>query len=186
MTAAHTSHAKSSPSSKKPAAASRPASAKPVDAIKLLETDHKEVKALFKQYEKLAKEDGPAKSKQAIALEICSKLKVHTTIEEELLYPAARAALKGDDADLVDEADVEHAGAKDLIAQIEASSPADDHYDAKVKVLGEQIDHHVGEEEEKMFPKLRKTALDLLTLGEELAARKDEVMKSMAAKPQHA
>ena len=148
------------------------AGTKLIDATALLEADHREVSKLFKQYARLVKDEAAAADKQAVAADICAKLRVHTTVEEELFYPAARAALSEKDDALVDEADVEHAGAKDLIAQIEASSPADDHYDAKVKVLGEQIDHHVGEEEEKMFPKVRKTSLDLDALGARMQARK--------------
>ena len=153
------------------------------DAIKLLMQDHKDVKALFKQYEKLASRDGEDDDKGPLAQKICTMLTVHTTVEEELFYPAARGAL-GEDADLVDEADVEHASAKELIAQLEASTPGeDDHYDAKVKVLGEYIDHHVKEEEGEMFPKIRKTDLDLAALGEEMAARKDELMGELEAVP---
>ena len=157
---------------------------KPTDATKLLEADHKTVKALFKEYDKLVEDGAGAGEKQVLAQQICTELKVHTTIEEELFYPAARDVL-GEDEDLVDEADVEHAGAKELIAQIEASSPDDQHYDAKVKVLSEQIDHHVKEEEGEMFPKLRKTELDLTTLGEAMLVRKDEVASELES-AQHA
>jgi hypothetical protein len=146
------------------------------DALDLLVADHKEVKALFKDYDKLVKADADGDEKQALALQICAMLTAHTMVEEEHLYPAARSAL-GDDGDLVDEADVEHASAKELIAQIEAGSPDDDaHYDAKVKVLGEYIDHHVKEEEGEMFPKLRKSELDLDAIGEDVAARKAELL----------
>jgi hemerythrin superfamily protein len=145
------------------------------DAIDLLIADHREVKSLFQAYDKLVKADGDVGEKQAIALQICVMLTAHATAEEELFYPAARDVL-GDDEDLVDEADVEHASAKELIAQIEASSPDDDHYDAKVKVLGEYIDHHVKEEEGEMFPKVRKSDLDLDALAEAIAERKAELM----------
>lgn len=106
-------------------------------------------------------------------------LTAHATVEEELFYPAAREVLE-DDEDLVDEADVEHATAKELIAQIESSTPDDPHYDAKVKVLGEYIDHRVKEEEDKMFPKLKKTGLDLEGLGADMAARKEELLAELA------
>ena len=145
------------------------------DAIDLLTSDHREVKALFKAYDKLVKDDGDAGEKQALAAQICVMLTAHATAEEELFYPAAREVL-GKDEDLVDEADVEHASAKELIAQIEAGSPDDDHYDAKVKVLGEYIDHHVKEEEGEMFPKVRKSDLDLDALGEAIAERKAQLM----------
>jgi hemerythrin superfamily protein len=141
------------------------------DAVQLLIADHRAVKALFRQYDKLVKEGEHADRKGEAAQQICAMLVVHTTVEEELFYPAARIALGEDDA-LVDEAEVEHASARDLIRQIEGTSPTDPTYDAKVKVLGEYIDHHVREEEGEMFPKLRKTDLDLGTLGAEMAERK--------------
>lgn len=151
----------------------------PADAIQRLTQDHKEVKALFKDYEKLVKAEADDEEKLDIAQQICMKLTVHATVEEELFYPAARDAL-GEDADLVDEADVEHASAKELIAQIGSSSPAeDDHFDAKVKVLGEYIDHHVKEEEGEMFPKVKKADLDLAALGEELASRKEDLLAEL-------
>jgi len=152
----------------------------PSDAIEMLMSDHKAVKALFKQYDKLAEADGDADEKQAIAQQICEMLTVHATVEEELFYPAAREVL-GDDEDLVDEADVEHSTAKDLIAQLEGSSPDEALYDAKVKVLGEYIDHHVKEEESEMFPKVKKAKLDTKSLGLEMAARKDELMAEITA-----
>lgn len=145
------------------------------DAIKLLTADHKEVKGLFKAYDKLVKDEADSGEKQALALQICAMLTAHATIEEEIFYPAAREVL-GDDEDLVDEADVEHASAKELIAQIEAGSPDEPLFDAKVKVLGEYIDHHVKEEEGEMFPKVGKSDLDLDAIGEELEARKAELL----------
>lgn len=101
----------------------------------------------------------------------------HATVEEELFYPAARDVLPEDD--LVDEPTVEHACAKELIAQIEGMEPSDELYDAKVKVLGEYIDHHVKEEEEEMFPKIRKSGIDLKELGDQLKARKDELLAQL-------
>ena len=155
----------------------RSAAAKAVDATKLLSADHKEVKKLFKEYDKLAKGEGSDEEKQAIAEEICTMLTVHATIEEELFYPAAREAM--DEQDLLDEAEVEHASAKDLIAQIRGMSPSDELYDAKVKVLGEYIDHHVQEEEKELFPKVRKADLDLKQLGAAMEARKQQLMNEM-------
>ncbi|MFG6412283.1 hemerythrin domain-containing protein [Roseateles sp. DC23W] len=166
--------AKATKSAAKKPAASAKRNAKP-DAIDLLINDHREVKSLFKAYDKLVKADGDAGEKQAIALQICVMLTAHATAEEEIFYPAAREVL-ADDEDLVDEADVEHASAKELIAQIEAGSPHDDHYDAKVKVLGEYIDHHVKEEEGEMFPKVRKSDVDLEALGEAIAERKAQLL----------
>jgi hemerythrin superfamily protein len=144
------------------------------DAIAQLKEDHSRVSKMFKEYEKLVKKDASPGEKKALASTICLELTAHATAEEEIFYPAARRAL--DDVDLVDEADVEHASAKDLIAQIEASSPSDDHYDAKVKVLGEYINHHVKEEEGEMFPKVKKAKLDTAALGERIAARKAQIM----------
>jgi hemerythrin superfamily protein len=148
-------------------------SAAPIDAIALLTTDHKEVKKLFKSYAALVDAETETAKKQALALQICATLTVHATIEEEVFYPAAREGL--DEQDLLDEAEVEHASAKDLIAQIEGMEPDDDLYDAKVKVLGEYIDHHVKEEEEELFPKVKRAKLDLEALGGELDARKQEL-----------
>ena len=149
---------------------------KSTDAIALLTADHKEVKAMFKEYEGLG--DRANAGKKKLADQICTALTLHATIEEEIFYPALRAASK-DAADLLDEAAVEHAGAKDLIAQIDEMDPEDDLYDAKVKVLGEQVDHHVGEEEGEMFAKARKAKLDMDALGAEMAARKDELAATM-------
>lgn len=145
------------------------------DAIALLTQDHKDVKKLFKQYDKMVEDGAEDGERQALAEQICEMLTVHATIEEEIFYPAARDALE--EQDLLDEAEVEHASAKDLIAQIQAGSPTnDDLFDAKVKVLGEYIDHHVKEEEGEMFPKARKSDLDLEALGLALQERKTELM----------
>ena len=149
----------------------RAARSVPTDAIDLLQQDHKHVKKLFKDYEALG--DRAHASKEKIAQEICGELKVHMQLEEEIFYPAARKAIK--DADMMDEADIEHAAAKDLIAQIEAMKPDESHYDAKVKVLGEEIEHHVKEEEDEMFAKVKKTKLDLKALGERMSERKAQL-----------
>lgn len=149
------------------------AAARPVDAIKLLKDDHKQVKIWFKQYESL-EEDA---EKQALALQICEALTVHAQIEEEIFYPAAREAI--DDDDLLDEAEVEHASAKQLIAEILGMSVEDRLFDAKITVLGEYIDHHVEEEETEMFPEARSSDLDLKALGAQLEARKAELMAAL-------
>ena len=143
---------------------------KPNDAIELLIGDHKKVKAMFKEFEGLT--DRSKIGKKKIADQICDALTLHTIIEEEIFYPAVRKAIKDDD--LMDEALVEHASAKELIAEIAGMEPGEELYDAKVTVLSEQIDHHVSEEEGTMFPKVRKTNLDLVQLGEVMQARKDE------------
>lgn len=142
------------------------------DAIALLRADHKAVTEMFGKFDKMR--DNGAK-KKALAGEICQELTIHTTIEEEIFYPAAREALKRKGEDLLDEAQVEHDGAKALIAQIEGMQPGDDLYDAKVTVLSEYIKHHVKEEQEEMFPKVKKTSLDLKALGAQMQARKEEL-----------
>ncbi len=136
------------------------------DALTLLKADHELVQALFEKFEK-ARTD---KQKAALAEQICTELTIHAQIEEEIFYPVVREAI--DEHDLMDEADVEHASAKDLIAQIMESKPGEHHFDATVTVLGEYVKRHVKEEHSEMFPKVRKTALDLKELGARLSARK--------------
>lgn len=144
------------------------------EAIAQLTEDHARVRQMFEQYDSLAESEADESERQELASMICAELTAHATAEEEIFYPAAREAL--DETDLIDEAEVEHASAKDLIAQIQQSSPADELFDAKVKVLGEYINHHVEEEEGEIFPKVRKAKLDTETLGEQIAARKAEIM----------
>ena len=146
------------------------------DAIAMLMADHKKVKKLFSDFDKL-KEEGGDEEKSAIVDQICNELKIHTELEEEIFYPAVRKAIG--DSDLMDEALVEHAGAKDLIAQLEDASPEDDLYDAKVTVLGEQIDHHVKEEEGSIFPKAKKAKVDTEALGSTMTKRKIALMDKM-------
>ena len=148
------------------------------DATALLAKDHKDVKALFKRYEKLAKAEADGGEREELAAQICEMLTVHTTLEEEIFYPAVREAEV--DADLLDEAEVEHASAKDLISQIRSMSPDDDLYDAKVSVLGEYVNHHVEEEEGQMFPKARRAKVDLEGLGEQIKARKEALQSEGA------
>jgi hypothetical protein len=138
-------------------------------AIAFLMEQHREVEGYFKAYER-AEQD---QEKAELSHKICVALKVHAQIEEELFYPEAHEKLS--DEDLVDEAIVEHASAKDLIAQIEAMSVGEHLYDAKVKVLGEYIKHHVCEEETEMFPEARKTDMNLVDIGERLQARSEEL-----------
>ena len=147
------------------------------EAIAQLREDHARVKKMFKQYDKLAKTDADGSERQELASMICAELTAHATAEEEILYPAERETLE--EADLIDEAEVEHATAKELIAQIQDSTPDDDLFDAKVKVLGEYINHHVEEEEGEIFPKLRKSKIDTVRLGEEIAARKAEILDEL-------
>jgi hemerythrin-like domain-containing protein len=152
------------------------------DACTLLDNDHKAVKKMFKAYEELthSKARDAAEKKLALAQEICQELTVHAAIEEEIFYPALREALKETDA--LAEAEVEHAGAKDLIAQIESMDQVDEMFDAKVKVLGEYIDHHVKEERNQIFPQARSSrGLDLVSMREELRARKEALMGTEVA-----
>ena len=152
---------------------SRGKAQKPMDAIKLLKNDHDEVEAMFKQFFKM-KKDGAQKSE--LIEQICTALTVHAEIEEEIFYPACRDALGEDGEQLMDEAEVEHGGMKNLIEQIEDADPDDEMTAAKVKVLCEYVTHHVKEEEGKMFPKVKKSDLDLDELGAELMERKQELM----------
>ena len=152
-------------------------SAKGQDALKLLKTDHGEVEKLFQQYERLKETDDS--KKEDLIEQICTALTVHAQIEEEIFYPAARNALEDDGEDMLDEAEVEHASIKSLIEQLETMSPDDELCDAKVKVLSEYVKHHVKEEEDEMFPKVKKSALDLEALGEEMVERKNQLMADM-------
>jgi hemerythrin superfamily protein len=151
------------------------------DAVALLIADHQEVQELFDSYDDLVEAEAADEEKAALAEEICSMLTVHATIEEEIFYPAARENI--DEQDLLDEAEVEHASAKDLIVQILDMAPGEDLFDAKIKVLGEYIAHHVKEEEDELFPKVKRAKLDLQALGDELAARKQELMSEVD--PEH-
>ena len=181
-----TKTARKAPSTKarKPYPDNTPENTKPPrmkDAVDLLADDHLAAGKCFKQYETLAKKGGAADQRKALASKVCGMLKVHMVIEEEIFYPAARDA--GLEHDMMDEADVEHDGAKGLIVQIESSNPGDDHYDAKVKVLGDIISHHVIEEHTEMFPKCRRSKMDLAGLRVAMAARKKELEASPPMKP---
>ncbi|HET6942181.1 MAG TPA: hemerythrin domain-containing protein [Sphingomicrobium sp.] len=154
------------------------ASTKAQDAIALLKEDHRKVEDLFEQFEK-ARGEG---RKEKLALEICTELTIHAIIEEEILYPALEGKA---DEDLLKESFVEHDAAKVLIAEIEAGAPSDDFYDAKVKVLKEEIEHHVGEEEkpkEGLFAQARDSDVDLKELGERLAMRKEALQQELKAR----
>ena len=151
------------------------------DACDLLDADHRAVKKMFKEYEELtgSRARSAAQKKMDLARQICHELTVHAQIEEEIFYPALRAAMK--DTDLVAEAEVEHASVKDLIAQIQEMQEADEMFDARVKVLGEYVDHHVKEEKNEIFPKARSARkLDLMAMRDELETRKEELMAEVA------
>ena len=149
------------------------------DATALLEQDHADVRKLFEEYDELANDEADAEERQALAEQICAMLTAHATVEEEIFYPAAREA--GVESDLLDEAEVEHAAAKDLIAQIRSMSADDELFDAKVKVLGEYVDHHVEEEEGEMFPQCRDAGMDLAGLAAQVAERKSELLAESPA-----
>jgi hemerythrin superfamily protein len=147
----------------------------PRDAVTLLKQDHRTVASLFGDFE-----DADEGEQASIAERVCQLLTVHAQIEEEILYPAAREALEDEeDAELVAEALVEHGTAKELIAKVEGMTQDDESFKATVKVLSEYIKHHVKEEEGELFPKLRKTELDLRELGSRLAERKHSLMEEM-------
>ena len=153
------------------------ADAKPQDAIALLKEDHRKVEELFAEFEKAR----GGERKQKLALEICKELTVHSLIEEEIFYPACAGKVE---EDLLKEAFVEHDAAKVLIAEIEAGQPSEDFYDAKVKVLQEQIEHHVEEEEQRVegiFSQARKAGVDMDSLGEQLARRKQQLLQEIEA-----
>jgi hypothetical protein len=146
-----------------------------MDAIALLKADHRKVEELFEKYEK-------SRSKKAdLVKQICTELTIHTMIEEEILYPVCKDAVE---EDMLDEAYVEHDGAKMMIAELENGTPEDTFFDAKVKVLSEEIKHHVKEEEQRdgLFAQLRESDVDLVALGEQLAARKAELKAEIEAR----
>lgn len=144
---------------------------KPQNAIALLRADHKKVSELFEQYEKARSAD----KKATIVAEICTELTVHAQIEEEIFYPTVKVALK--DKELVPEALVEHASLKSLIAEVEGVKPEGEMFDAKIHVMAEFVKHHVKEEQNEMFPKAAKTAVDMDELGAQLAERKEQLLR---------
>lgn len=145
-----------------------------LSARQLLEQDHRDVEAFFAEYGERDGRDG----KEELALKICLALQVHARIEEEIFYPAARDAIEN--KGLIDEAVVEHGLAKQLVAEIEAMEIGDTMLDAKIKVLGEQVRHHIEEEEGELFPAVEATDLDLDALGQQLADRKAELFQQVA------
>jgi hemerythrin superfamily protein len=148
------------------------------DAVSLLSADHADVKQMFETYRQLVDENADDDQRGELAREICAMLTVHAEIEEDIFYPAMRENIDDDLA--LDEAEVEHAAARELIEQIEVMDPGDALFDAKVIVLGEYIDHHVQEEENEIFPQAEKSGLDLDELGADLASRKRELMATLA------
>ncbi len=150
-------------------------------ALALLRADHAKVKALFRAFDALKGQDGEDRRKTELVDDICYELTLHSMLEEEIFYPALRAAL--DDDELLDEADIEHAGARELIGQLEIMLPGDDHYDATVTVLGEEVEHHIAKEETELFDAARGAGIDLDALGARLAARRTELEEDLSAPP---
>jgi hemerythrin superfamily protein len=148
-------------------------------ALDLLRADHQRVRNLFSEFDSLKGLDDEDERKAELVDEICYELTLHAMIEEEIFYPVLRSAI-GDD-DLMDEADVEHAGARELISQLEVMYPGDDHFDATVSVLGEEVGHHIAKEEGEMFEAARRAGLDFNRLGEQLAARRDELEDDLSS-----
>lgn len=144
-----------------------------MDAIALLKADHRAVERLFEAFERAGEEDLEAKA--TLVQRACEELTVHALIEEEILYPAAQAALKKDDEIDVDEAYVEHFLVKTLIGKFETLMPSDHGFDATFTVMSEMVKHHVEEEESTLFPELQRSGIDLDKLGKQLAIRKREL-----------
>jgi len=151
------------------------------NAIDMLLEDHKKVQKMFKDFEKLGEDD--TDRKQELVSQACAELTVHATIEEEIFYPALREAFQ--EQDLLDEAEVEHATTKELIAQLGSMKAGDDLFDAKFTVLGEYTTHHIKEEQNEIFPQAKKSSIDLKALGEELMTRKQECMREMGLTQEH-
>lgn len=155
-------------------AAHRASKASTYDALHILSDDHKNILEMFDEFKQMKDErDTDDDAKQELVESACTELTIHAQVEEEVFYPAARDAL--DNMDLLDEAEVEHASARQLISELSAMQPGDDLYDAKFTVLGEYVRHHIQEEEKKLFPKLKKADIDLEELGEEIGQRKLEL-----------
>ncbi len=153
----------------------------PKDAITMLVEDHEKVQKLFEEFEKIRDDEA---AKQDLVDTVCAELTIHTQLEEEIFYPAVREAI--DDEDLMNEAEVEHNNAKQIINDLIDMQPDDELYDATFTVLGEGINHHIAEEQEAMFPKVKKAKLDLEALGEEMLQRKQELQAEMGVEDEEA
>lgn len=147
------------------------------DAVELLTIDHKNVKKLFKDYQSLVDNKADSKQRGELAKTICKEITIHAKVEEKLVYPIFRKELEAED--LIDEATVEHGSVEALIEQIKSSNKKDGLFDAKVKVLGEYVDHHAKEEEKEMFPKAKESKIDLKEMGQKIVAMKEKLMAEM-------
>jgi len=145
----------------------------------MLQEDHKRVQKMFKQFGRMDREDTEAM--QELVETVCHELEVHTTLEEELFYPALREALDEEQMEMLEEAWIEHDSAKQLIAALQELQPDDAKYAATFTVLGEYVNHHIEEEESEIFKQARKAKLDTQALGEEMLARREELMNGGAA-----
>jgi len=146
--------------------------AKAAGALEMLKEDHAKVQKAFKEFEKMDRED--TETMKQLVQTVCEDLKVHTTLEEEIFYPAVREAIE--DEDIMNEAAVEHETAKMLIDQLENMGPDDPNFHATFTVLGEYVKHHIKEEESEMFPQAKKADLDFEDLAQRMAERKQELM----------
>jgi len=145
------------------------------EAIAMLIEDHQKVQKLFKTFERTEDQE----QQQQLATQICNELTVHTQLEEQVFYPAAREALDEEEIDLVEEATVEHQVAKELVEKIKQSRPHDEEYCALLTVLGEYVNHHIEEEQKELFPQLKKTGIDFEGLGEEMMQKKQQLMSEL-------
>lgn len=153
----------------------------PADALALLRAEHEQVRLLFAQYEGLRGLEDAEEMMAELVDDLCDMLVIHTMLEEELFYPALRAAT-GDD-ELFDDAELDHAGARELISQLEVMYPGDEHFDATLAVLAEEIAHHVAQEESEMFEAARASNLDLAALGQRMALRRAQLDEDLSAPP---
>lgn len=150
------------------------------DIVKLLKADHEKVKNLFEEFKDLIEKENSKSRKEKIVKEICDELTLHSLAEESIVYPATRDVIE--DQILMDEADVEHASVKELISQLQSMNPDDSHYDAKVIVLSEYVEHHVKEEEKMILPKLAKSEIDGKELAEEVMHFKEDYKEPKSKK----
>jgi hemerythrin-like domain-containing protein len=151
------------------------------DVLDMLRADHDRIKALFRDFGATLGRDDEDRRKAELVDDICYELTLHMMVEEEVFYQALRTAI--DDEQLLEEADVEHAGARELIAQLEVMFPGDDHFDATVTVLGEEFEHHIEKEETELFEAARNAGIDLEELGLQLAARKEALEEDLTSPP---
>ncbi len=154
---------------------------RPADALALLRHEHDRIRQLFVEFERLRGIEDEDERKAELVDEICYELTLHAIVEEELVYPLLRAAAADDE--MMDEAEVEHAGVRELVSQLEVMYPGDDHFEATVAVLAEEVEHHVAMEESDMFDTARKSGIDLAALGRKMQARRRELDEDLDDSP---